>query len=76
MAAGGKLLLVESLILSGNEPSFAKFGDLNMLVMTGGRERTESQYRELLAAAGFELSRIARARPTPSTLCVIEAVRA
>jgi hypothetical protein len=76
MAAGGKLLLVESLILSGNEPSFAKFGDLNMLVMTGGRERTESQYRELLAAAGFELSRIARARPAPSTLCVIEAVRA
>ncbi|MEN3334781.1 MAG: O-methyltransferase domain [Blastocatellia bacterium] len=32
--------------------------DLNMLVMTGGRERTESQYRELLAAAGFELTMI------------------
>jgi len=31
MAAGGKLLLVESLILSGNERSFAQFGDLNML---------------------------------------------
>jgi hypothetical protein len=59
MAAGGKLLLIESVILSGNERSFAKFGDLNMLVMTGGRERTESQYRELFAAAGFELTRIA-----------------
>ena len=76
MAAGGRLLLVESLILSVNELSFAKFGDLNMLVMTGGRERTENQYRELLAAAGFEVSRIARARPTLSTLCVIEAVLA
>lgn len=73
MAADGKLLLIESVIPSGNEPSFAKFMDLNMLVMTGGRERTESQYRELLAAAGFELIRIV---PTPSPFCVIEAVRA
>jgi hypothetical protein len=73
MAADGKLLLIESVIPPGNEPSFAKFMDLNMLVMTGGRERTESQYRELLAAAGFELSRIV---PTPSPFCVIEAVRA
>jgi hypothetical protein len=73
MAADGKLLLIESVISSGNEPSFAKFMDLNMLVMTGGRERTESQYRELLAAAGFELTRILQ---TPSPFCVIEAVRA
>jgi hypothetical protein len=42
-------------------------------VMTGGRERTESQYRELLAAAGFQLNRIVQ---TPSPFCVIEAVRA
>jgi len=73
MAADGKLLLIESVIPPGNEPSFAKFMDLNMLVMTGGRERTESQYRELLAAAGFELTRIVQ---TPSPFCVIEAVRA
>jgi O-methyltransferase domain/Dimerisation domain len=73
MAADGKLLLIESVIFPGNEPAFAKFMDLNMLVMTGGRERTESQYRELLAAAGFELTRIVQ---TPSPFCVIEAVRA
>jgi hypothetical protein len=73
MAADAKLLLIESVIPSGNEPSFAKFMDLNMLVMTAGRERTESQYRELLMAAGFELTRIV---PTPSSLCVMEAVRA
>jgi O-methyltransferase domain len=30
--------------------------DLNMLVMTGGHERTLAQYRALLAEAGFELT--------------------
>ena len=73
MTADARLLLIESVIAPGNEPSFAKFMDLNMLVMTGGRERSESQYRELLAAAGFTLSRIA---PTPSAFCVIEATPA
>jgi O-methyltransferase domain/Dimerisation domain len=73
MTMDAKLLLIESVIPPGNEPAFAKFMDLNMLVMTGGRERSESQYRELLAAAGFALSRIV---PTPSPFCVIEATRA
>lgn len=47
--------------------------DLTMLVITGGRERTEAEYRALLAAAGFRLTRII---PTPSEMSVIEAVRA
>jgi hypothetical protein len=46
--------------------------DLNMLVATGGRERTESEYRALLHAAGFEVTRIV---PTASGLAVIEAHR-
>ena len=33
------------------------FSDLNMLVSTGGRERRESEFRSLLAGAGFALSR-------------------
>lgn len=70
MGDKGKLLLIESVIASGNEASFGKFMDLNMLVMTGGRERTESQYREVMAAGGFELSKIV---PTLSPFCVIEA---
>jgi ubiquinone/menaquinone biosynthesis C-methylase UbiE len=57
MAKSGVVLIVETVIPEGNEPSFGKFMDLNMLVMTGGRERTESEYKELLAAAGFQLSR-------------------
>lgn len=37
---------------------------MNMLVMTGGRERTEREFRELFRAAGFELVRVVR---TPVT---------
>ena len=69
----GKLLLIESAIPPGNEPSFAKFLDLTMLVIPGGMERTESEYRELLAGAGFRLERIV---PTASVIHVIESAPA
>ena len=38
--------------------------------MPGGRKRTEQEFRELFARAGFELTRIT---PTKSPLSVIEA---
>ena len=44
-------------------------GDLNMLLRTGGRERTDAEYEALLAAAGFALERII---PTPSGYSVIQ----
>jgi hypothetical protein len=47
--------------------------DINMLVMTGGRERTEAEYRSLLEAAGFALTRVT---VTPLELAVIEGVPA
>jgi hypothetical protein len=40
-----------------------------MLLMPGGRERTEAEYRDLYAAAGFRLTRII---PTESPVSVIE----
>jgi hypothetical protein len=43
--------------------------DLNMLVSTGGRERTEAEYRRLFEAAGFELSKII---PTGTPWSVVE----
>lgn len=58
MTSSGTLLLIERVIPSGNEPSVAKWMDVNMLVATGGRERTEAEYRSLYASAGFELTRI------------------
>jgi ubiquinone/menaquinone biosynthesis C-methylase UbiE/predicted transcriptional regulator len=65
----GKLLLIESVIPPGNEPCFAKMLDLTMLTIPGGMERTESEYRALLASAGFHLSRIV---PTAAHVDVIE----
>lgn len=73
MTPSGKLLLVEAVIPQGDEPAFSKFIDLNMLVMTGGCERTEAEYKNLLAAAGFELTRIVS---TSSPFSIIEGARA
>jgi precorrin-6B methylase 2 len=69
MAPGARLLVVELLVPPGNGASFAKSMDAAMLVV-GGRERTEAEYRGLLAAAGFELTGTI---PAQGELHVIEA---
>jgi transposase-like protein len=69
----GKLLVVEQVLPPANEPSLGKWLDLHMLVLLGGQERTESEYRSLLAAAGFELTRVI---PTQAGASVVEAVPA
>jgi hypothetical protein len=43
-----------------------------MMVMLGGRDRSEEEFAVLLAAAGLDLARII---PTRSPLSIIEAVR-
>jgi hypothetical protein len=43
-----------------------------MLVSTGGRQRSEAEFRSLYDAAGFTLTRIV---PTPARVAVIEGVR-
>ena len=55
---GGKLLVVDCVILPGNDFSPAKFLDLQMLIFPSGRERTEKEFRDLFAAAGWKLSRV------------------
>jgi hypothetical protein len=67
----GRLLLLEFVIPPANEPSLSKVFDLGMLVLTGGRERTEIEYGDLFAAAGFTLTAV---YPTASPQCVIEGV--
>ena len=69
LADGGRLLIAEKVITPGNEPSFAKLLDLNMLAI-GGKERTEAQYRDLLSAADMELLAI---HTTPGPIDVVEA---
>lgn len=70
---GSKLLLIETVVEENdNQPSASKVMDLNMLVMTGGKERTPSEYAALLEKAGFKLTDV---YPTPSPLQIVEAVR-
>lgn len=66
----GKLLVIEHVVTPPGTPHFAKFLDLEMLVATTGKERTEDEYRALMAKAGFHLDRIV---PTVSPASVIEA---
>ena len=64
------MLLVERDLAGENIPSNGKFIDIAMLLLTGGRERSEEEYRELLASTGFRLSKVV---PTAAQYAVIEA---
>ena len=68
--ANGRLLLVETVVPTGNERSLAKDMDFLMLMYPGGKERTEAEYRSLFGASGFALHGIT---PTASPMSVIEA---
>jgi hypothetical protein len=68
-----KVLLVEMLLSGNSEPEPSKFLDIEMLVLAGGRERTEEQFAKLFSAAGLKLNKIVR---TKSPFVVIEAVPA
>lgn len=71
MPEHGRLLLVENVIPPGNIPHVGKINDLQMLVALGGRERTAAEFGDLLARAGFKLTRIV---PTQSHLSIVEAL--
>jgi ubiquinone/menaquinone biosynthesis C-methylase UbiE len=58
MRPESKLLVIESVIPPGNEPFIGKFLDLHMLLIPGGKERTEDEYRALYVRAGFKLTRV------------------
>jgi len=73
MSPGNTLLIAEALIPPGDQPSFAKILDLTMLVINGGRQRTEAESRALLAAEGFELQRVMATQSSTET-SLLEAV--
>lgn len=66
---GGRVLVVEMLVPEANEPGFVQLMDINMLVMTGGRERTAAEYGDLYAAAGL---RLLRTIPTGTPFLIVE----
>lgn len=74
IAAGGRgtVLLIERVVPEhiGAEQAGVICGDINMMVATGGLERTEAEYRRLLEGAGLSLVRIV---PTSSAFHILEA---
>ena len=67
----GKLLLLEPVIPSGNDPHMSKITDMQMLVITGGRERTREEFEKLLSENGFRMTALL---PTKSFVSLVEAI--
>jgi SAM-dependent methyltransferase len=61
MAPDGRVLVIEVLVPPGNAPDPIKVMDVNMLVVTGGRERTAEEFAELFARAGLRAAAIVSA---------------
>jgi SAM-dependent methyltransferase len=75
MKPGAKLLVAEGVyparIDSSLESRGAAANDVNMLVVAGGRQRSEEEFRSLYRSAGFELTKIV---PTATGVSLIEGV--
>jgi len=74
MDARGRVLILEPVMTPGNNPHPGKWMDMNMLVMTGGKERSKEEWKALFSRSGLKLSRIV---DTPSPMIsVVEAIKA
>ena len=71
MAKNGRVLILEMIVPKARSGSFSKTLDLNMMVMTSGRERTKSEFHALLDAADLRVTRIV---PTLAPQSIIEAI--
>ncbi len=57
MKKGSKILVVDAVITGLNAPHPGKMMDVNMLVATGGKERTADEFRQLFEKAGLQFNR-------------------
>jgi len=64
LAPGGRVFILETVLIAGDHADQARQLDLEMLVLTGGLERDKPAWRRLLAAAGLELLPARRVSPT------------
>ncbi len=66
----GRLLVIETVVPAGNEPSASKLFDMVMMALPDGMERSEAHFGEIFDASGFRLTGIT---PTASPVSIIEA---
>ncbi|WP_446039678.1 methyltransferase [Streptomyces sp. SID1121] len=55
--AGARLVVIDMVVPEGDAPHPTKMIDITMLGMLGGHQRSEPEWRQLLADAGFTLRR-------------------
>lgn len=58
MKPDSRVVLIEEIIPETPELTWAKWLDLHMLAMAGGKERTVAEYKELYSQSGFDLERV------------------
>jgi hypothetical protein len=68
---GGRIALVETVLPDDTRPHPGWLMDINMLTVTGGKERSAAEYCSLLASEGFRFEDVV---PTASPLSVVRAV--
>jgi hypothetical protein len=67
----GRVLVADNVIPPGNDPSWGKLLDIQMLII-GGRERTKKEFAGMFAEAGLKMSRVIRTR---AALSLVEGIR-
>ena len=70
MKPGAKVMVIESVVGDSPDASFTHWMDINMLVMTGGMERTREEYGRLFEASGLRLEQLV---PTPGVFSLLVA---
>jgi O-methyltransferase domain/Dimerisation domain len=74
ISPGGRVLIIERLVPQGTRQAVpVLLSDLNMLLLSGGQERTNGEYAALMAAAGLRSGRI---QPVAAPYGVIEGLAA
>lgn len=72
MKPDGRLLLVEMVLPEeGDAPHPGRLVDMWLMLLVGGKERTPSQYADLVSRAGFKLERVVE---TASSVSIVEAI--
>jgi hypothetical protein len=71
MRSQAKLLVIEMVLPLLDDPAFGTLLDLNMLVMSGGQERTKAEHCRLLENGGFRLTQVI---PTLAPVSILEAI--
>ena len=67
---GARLLVIEMLMPEESIPHPARELDLLMMSVTGGRERTQPEFAELMASSGWRFQRLI---PMPRPIVILEA---